>query len=694
MELSFFFAALAGCALLLLPGSVVLLGASSSPILVLGAAAPVSVTLYTISGAILGSLGLYGALPVLALSSAFSLALHLGTRLLRKRRGKKAPHDKLSPRDRLGEAVVVAFVVLVACLAFFFTFARFVESPDAFVQYDDNATHLGMVAALVDGGNYSIFETTSYPATLPDAQVPFFTAGAYPNGWHTVTALAATLAGAGTSLAENAVNAVFVTVAFPLGVTSLLAVALPRQRQGTLLFCGVASLASTAFPLRMLTVHGAWPNLAAFCGVFAVCAAFVKLLDGTRRLGLDGRWAVPFLLSSVGLASLHPNGIFSAAALLAPYVVLRYAPDLMGTRRPEAARWVTRVLQAFLVLLFAACWVLLVTSAPLRSVANFVWKITFSLPDALLKVLTAGYLVGIPQLFFAGAVLIGFFSLLRSRRSAWLCASYLLVALLFVAGVTADFETRKLFTGFWYNDPERTAALLAIASVPLCARGLSAFSETVVSLPSRIAASLRKGSRHCGTAANPMALTCVALAVCAVFFCGNFVLEAGVTAPEEPESALHFAERGVKETYSFAEYQLYTKEKQAFLERVRDITGTDSLILNTPFDGSVFAYPLNGLNVYYKSCRIKHESLSSRTIRNGLKFYASKPNAAEALAATGARYVLDLGWRGGEGQSSLYTPLATYHDNLWKNMRIDEGTPGFSLVLEDGEMRLWEITGA
>ena len=126
-------------------------------------------------------------------------------------------------------------------------------------------------------------------------------------------------------------------------------------------------------------------------------------------------------------------------------------------------------------------WMLLLNSSALSSLTNFLWTWTVGALDGVKLVLTLGLKLGISQYALAAFVVIGFAYCLAKARSrlAELVLCIDLSRVFFNA--VGDPDVKRVFSGFWYTDPERTAALVAIASVPLAAAGLYATFSFVVS---------------------------------------------------------------------------------------------------------------------------------------------------------------------------------------------------------------------
>lgn len=663
---------------LLVPGGVIL-GSFKLPIVITLACAPaISTCIYVLAGIITAGAGLFGAIPLLALSILFCiLAAYTATRLA----VYCTTHKQVGRSTQLNSLLLAGLYAFVGLITIYLTLIRPMNGLDSFVQFDDNATHLGLVASMVDGGNYSILSTSSYAASLPSLQVPFDNASFYPNGWHIITALSCLASRSSVPVAENAVNIAYVAVVFPIGIAALLSRVFKGDK--TVLVAGAFTcMLSTAFPLRMLTVHGPFPNLAAFSCIPSVCVLFIRVFSPSKSRTLNYNEMPAFLLGSAGLAATHPNAIFSCIVLLLPYLVIEAIPTAMKNRvrdMQSSLRKKTILAQVLTVVVVVALWLALLQTGLFASVASFIWKFQASMGTGVYNTLSAGYYVGIAQPVLALLVAVGFVSCLRQKHSRWIAVSYILAAMIFILGLYLNYDMRKLITGYWYNDPERTAALLAISATPLSAMGLAQLGKLFSRLIKQVSHAYFLQHQIVSMAAA--ALIAIPLSVM------NYAL-----APTfgEGESSYSFAVGQVAGTYSFDDAQVYSARERAFVQNALEIIPEGSLVLNLPHDGSVFAYPSEGMNVYYKSCRPSGETDESRLIRTKLNTIASDEEVRDAVKKTGARYVLLL-----EGvdqtASELYTPLATYHADMWEGFVIDNETPGFTCILEDGPLKLYSI---
>lgn len=696
MLFSFCLALLTALLVALVPGAVALLGSGLAPALSLACAPPVSALLLCLAGIAADALGAGGVIPTLAGTLALSAAVLLAARLL----GRRRPREASSPSD-WGTAGLYAAVGLVTLGV---VFLSHLESLDAFVQFDDNATHLGMIANMMQGGSLSTLNCSSYAGVMGAHEIPFLEAGYYPAAWHAVAAIAGVLSQSSAVVAENATNVAFCSVVYPLGVFALLDAAFGEKPHARA-FGAFACLASTAFPLRMLTVHGAFPNMAAFCCVPATVALFVRLLPAKEDEVIRPHLAIPALAGLFGLALVHPNAAIAAGVMLLAYLLATYLPALAQWLRHKRGLARSPLVPLELGMGAIAClvWGALVTSSFMASVINFIWDWFLEVPDALGRILTAGYLVGIEQWVLAVLIAVGAIQALRSRNLRWLALAYAFVAILFVLGSRRTLPVKRLAIGFWYTDPERVTALLAIAAVPLAALGL----YTVWAALSRLARRLL-GKRHGIDAPDPQArLVPLAMAalVVAGFSLSNYAgaaqhqdLDVDLTQEQEDQqSSFAFSTRQLAKTYRFDGGQCYTGRERAFVQRALSMLPEGSLVLNMPFDGSVFSYAADGLNVYHKSYRSGNETPESRTIRTGLKDISTDPAVRDSVAKVGASYVLVLSraeFGAPNEYDMVFSPFSQYYQYDWKGFELSEQTAGFELVCSDGDLALYRIDPA
>lgn len=134
-------------------------------------------------------------------------------------------------------------------------------------------------------------------------------------------------------------------------------------------------------------------------------------------------------------------------------------------------------------------------------------------------------------------------------------------------------------------------------------------------------------------------------------------------------------------------------EEEHFLEKVSQTVSKEDLILNIPDDGSVFAYGAYDLNVYYRRtgvAAIGKEAIDSELIRLNLVNYSNDFEVQKAVEESGAKYLLVLD-QGDDINKNRYW-FGHYNSEEWVGIdAVNDSTPGFKVVLSEGDMRLYEI---
>lgn len=141
-----------------------------------------------------------------------------------------------------------------------------------------------------------------------------------------------------------------------------------------------------------------------------------------------------------------------------------------------------------------------------------------------------------------------------------------------------------------------------------------------------------------------------------------------------------------------AAWNYLDNDELSFIKEVERIIPSNSLIINQPFDGSMYAFGKTGINLYYRDNTQYNtsadETSDSRTIRRGLKEISSNSEVQSAVKNTGASYVLLL--KPDFKEIGMY--CSNYIADEWTGIDdITDRTPGFSLILERDGMKLYKI---
>ena len=116
-------------------------------------------------------------------------------------------------------------------------------------------------------------------------------------------------------------------------------------------------------------------------------------------------------------------------------------------------------------------------------------------------------------------------------------------------------------------------------------------------------------------------------------------------------------------------------------------------MINNPNDGSLFAYSENKLKAYNRALTgygSASETAESALLRTSMDSYANNAEVVRAVEQICAHYVLQLDCNSGEDPGALL--FGSPPSSMWTGIDgITQDTPGFKLILEDGDMRLFEI---
>lgn len=682
----FSFAVFIGSCIIIIPGYIVLRGVGFRWSVSLCAASPCSTFAIALAGVVLSRLGISASAPFLL---SVSLLLCTVSFLLCVLLRSLLHLEGFSGFDLSVKRSVVFFSVAFSLVVYAFVFVAALDGPSSFVQHSDAMSHLGYVKNMVHTGRYSCLEVTQYPEAGSAGASPYSGTGSYyPAAFHVVAALVAQLVNVSAPLAVNVVNLVFGAVSYPMGMVLLFLVVLPDRRVG--IAQALLPLACVAFPFAMYTFGPLYSNAASMACFPAIAALFIHFVDSLVEKHGSIMAFVAFLLSLLSLVFLQPNTVFSLAVFLAPYCVVRAGDfyrsrvniELDGRKR-DGRTFLVRVIT---LLMIVAIWTLILVSPATRGVVSFNWAPIFSKLEALTTLISFELRFGIAQPFYSVLVFIGVAELLTKHRGkSWLVASLFLSMLIYFVDCTFSGPVQAFFSGFWYSDQWRTAALVGVISIPVAAFGLLGARRTIKLVTSVFC------SHDFGRVRNSKIVSTVL---------GCFALVVAVYLP----SFQHLGDQypsafvGINDVLTRMndlgnDENSYTDSERRFVQKVIEEVGTDELILNMPMDGSCAAYMDLGVNVYYKGLSTSGDSINAKILRSSLCDYAIDPVANEAVRSTGAHYVLKLGLNGFQNQGERRWSLnGSYSINQWRGfLGVTDSSPGFTPVFSEGEYRLYRI---
>lgn len=558
--------------------------------------------------------------------------------------------------------LIVGLYALVGFLAGVYLYVLPLDGPESIIQTYDNVFHYNVIQSFVESGAWSTINVDAYLAG--QAFDPFPGAGFYPAGWHIISAFASSALQVSAPLSANATNFVFCSLIFPFSILTTIRTIFP-DKPSFLVIGSITFPIQAAFPWSLYDLWPLLPNAASFCTCMLVASLFLLSVESKGGKLIDLRYLSGFILGLLSLALLQPNSVFSLMVFLMPFVLwkfYRYAKQKGSGSIGKRFLYCAIFLLAFFVALFA-----LFKLPFLQATIKYYWAPLYSPIECLKSIATWSFATSFPEFQIPLLILVGCcFLILKRKTDSWLVLSLLSGLLIFfvVAG-TPESPIKHFMGGYWYCDPYRIAAFCSIFSTPIIVAGLYALSSLFFRRKNAI-------------------LTCSVSCSIAL---------AGITlAPNIGTSSsfdnLKASGRGINS----AVWNYLDNDEVGFIEEVKRAIPSTSLVINQPFDGSMYAFGKTGIELYYRDNtaygNVEGETAESRTIRKGLKDISGNSDVKAAVNSIGASYVLLL--------KPDFKSIGMYYSNYvqeeWVGVDdITEQTPGFSLVLERDGMKLYKI---
>ena len=506
--------------------------------------------------------GVWSAAAGIVIMAALSAGLSL---LLRARRLDRPAPD---PRS-YSLAVVIAAIAAVVIGGV--TFIKGVKHPDSISQAWDSVYHYSAVRYIEQTGNAS-------PLTIQTLGQPGGKGAFYPDAWHAMAALLAELTGASVPVAATVTCLIIAVLIWPLSCLLLarhLFGAAGSRAAAAAVITGLVSSLFGAFPWMLTGTYGLlWPNalgLALAPAGVALGMSILRISD-SDTFGAGRRWFFA-AAGAWAIAIAHPNSALSVAlicvfpllAVAGTYVARQYRRHRIGT-----ALGVSAVLAAI-----AGGGVIAARLPTIHAVASISWS-TFETPShAVVSALSYGTNHQAPELLLATLALVGVVACFVWRQRRWLVFAELAIVALYVGAAAIGGPTVRLFTGVWYDDSYRIAAILPIVAIPLATMGVLAIAEWLQRFPLRAAA-----------AARPALALAVPLVVAAL-----------VAVPTAVQSVPDNVRTVGYKFKTFGDGALVSSSKIEFLQSVARIVPPSALVADNPFDGTAYLYALTGTRV-------------------------------------------------------------------------------------------------
>ena len=652
-------------AFLFVPGYLLVRAFGAKPVISIAIAPAISTALYFIWSEICVKIGVFCSWVTVALPvTAIALCSYFIGRRLRKTGNPFVIPDGLFRRRAW---LLLALFLIVGVLVGGYVLVDPFDSPTDFVQTFDNKSHLRNLRVFTESGNWSSFVSAFYP-----------------NSWSLLGAMTESVLNTDYALIENALDFALACLVLPASMMAFLAV-LTRGSLKTMMYGAFLTVAFVGFPWGILCYGPLMPNVAAYCMFPAMAVLFMEWVSALRLKSGRGARIVLLILACAGCASLHPNSIFLAIVFFAPYCLQL----LYGMRNGSGGR--TRALLKCAIFLIGVCavWFALFKAPFMQNTVTYIWDPTDGIGKALRDILMFKMPDRAMQPVLGILIAVGGIWALFHRRYRWIVFSYAVLCLFYVIDACSEGFAKQLLTGFWYTDKYRIVGCMVLAAIPLAAMGISALDGWVRSLSVRFEFDRRAGK----------VLTCLAvLALVFTVYAPQRALTGGFRSSD------FFAFDDIRfsfNVFASTDAVVYGDEERDFVRHVVDLVG-DELVLNSPEDGSLFAPGTEGLNIYFTEVGTSvtevtkqdpSEPHESWVIRARLSDIASDEEVREAVSKVGAKYLILLDQGTLEDQSRFIS----VHRTPMQFPGIDavnDSTPGFTVILAEGDMRLYSIDAA
>jgi len=583
--------------------------------------------------------------PVLVLGVFAGAAVVLGCVVLPLRRRLPPPARGDSPRvlgaAGAGLAVALAFGVLTVRSA--------INSPEELLKTDDSSFHYNAVTNILNTGDAStlMVDTLGVPGRLR---------GFYPAGWHDLGSLFVMITGISVPSAANILSVTIALVVWPLGCVLLMR-QLAGPSRAALGLAGLLSLAFGAFPWELLGWGILWPNLLGLSLVPAGVAV-VTSMAGLAKDDVIGRgraWLLaPVLLTAVAIS--HPNAVISLAAITVPVIVVGFARAAIrqyrAGRRPLAA-----LFAAPIVLGAPAYWLVVVKSGVFAGPMSADSPPFESPSHALGEVLTgatnrhgAGWILAV-------LVILGAVSCFRQRTRRWLVAGHVISGALYVLAAGVPGATRRIFTGFWYTDSHRLAAMLPVTGVPLAVIGALAVVAALRGklAPDGVVRRLRT------VPARPAAAT-ILVAI------GLLLVTGGLHVADHRNRVLAAYPKATP---------LVNQDEYALFTRISRKTEPGTIVAQMPYNGSPAVMALTRRQVLFPQLNLGRLTPDQVYLAKHLNQAASDPKVCEIVNRLQVRYLL---------------ANAAAKGTMWDGTAYPAPSAGFRELDRGGAFRLYRVS--
>ncbi len=507
--------------------------------------------------------------------------------------------------------------------------------PEAISQTFDNVFHLNAIRYILDTGSASSITVSSMTG-----------GGFYPAAWHDMVSLLVSTTGTAIPVAVNTVNICIGALVWPIGCIYLTQQIVGRRVVPSLV-AGILAAGFGAFPILMLDFGVLYPNVLAISLLPVAIGASLQALGLARKPQHSPLIAWLLLIAVLpGLTLAHPSSTMALIALLVPALLGLW---WRGARRDIPAwksQW--KGLVARVAVLVCGSVILIVLWKTIRPVeAAAFWPPVETTGQAIGEAI-ASSAIGRPVSWVIMILaLVGLTSLIGRRRQWWLVGMYGVLAALFI--IVASFQfgpVRTFFTGVWYNDPPRLAALLPVVILPVAVVGALRVEECArwVWHRFKIARRRRSAERAGGGVADYAGVAAVVVL---------FALLIVSTQQGNVRTAAVVAAHGYQLSPSSA---LLSSDELALIDRLDSEVPQNAVMAGNPWNGSALAYALADRKTLQLHI-LGELPDGAQEIYDHLDEAATDPAVCTVVRRLNVDYVLDFGHKEVHGGDSGFRGL-------------------------------------
>lgn len=654
--------ALTVTAWLLVPGLPITYALGTRGVAAWATAPLVSVTLIALTAVVTAKLGIAWSLPlVIGVAAGLAVAGGVAAVLVRGR-----PWARREPDPRL-VTVAAAVGLLPAVLLGALTIVRGFGQPENLSQTYDALFHYNAVALILDTREASSL-------TLSGFGVP--TTTFYPAAWHDLASLVVMTTGATIPVATNMLATVVAVLVWPLSCL-LLARQVFGRSPAALAITAVLSIGFSACPWGLLGFGVLWPNALGMALAPAGLAVVLSLagLAKDDALGKGRAWLLlPVTLAATAFA--HPGVLFS----LVVFAIFPVGQALLGRfwrlhRAGRTARGAAEIVGVLAVAGAVWYWTATTSHPAFANVRTSFWA-PFETPARAVGEVLLNATNGRNALWLLSAlVLVGVVASIRIVEQRWLVAAHAASGFLYLLTASLNRPDTQKFTGYWYNDSFRLAAMLPVTGVPLAVAGILLIATRITARTARTA------DEPDGTPAwrRIVASRWLAGSAAALAVILTAVLVAATKGMYQPDRTSRLAGPYLSPPPGDV---LVDAGQRAFFDRVKEHVPAGAVVANNPWDGSGMLWALAGRRTLFPHFTVPTSPEQWYLAQN---LYAAPvdPKVCQAADQLNVEYLLI-------GNAKFWPWDPRRHD--YPGLADPKAGHGFQLVVSDGERKLYRIT--